>query len=89
MLCGHTFTQGRERHSRIRFYRAVVGVYSATPNWTKSKATPRDWLSHELNAKEELCLLPKLCISVFRMILTINSNCYPNSINRLDFVMDT
>jgi hypothetical protein len=34
-------------------------------------------------------LLPTECICVFRMVLAINSDCFPNSINHLIFVAET
>jgi hypothetical protein len=36
----------------------------------------------------ELRILPTQCMCVFRMVLTINSDCFPNSINRFGFVVD-
>jgi hypothetical protein len=36
----------------------------------------------------KLCILPKECICVFRMILTVNSDFSLNSINRLGFVVE-
>jgi hypothetical protein len=37
----------------------------------------------------KLCILPAECICVFHMILTMNSYCFQNSINRLVFVAET
>jgi hypothetical protein len=36
----------------------------------------------------KLLILPTERICVFRMVLTINSDCFPNSINRLGFVAE-
>jgi hypothetical protein len=36
----------------------------------------------------KLCILPSECICMFRTVLTVNSDCFPNSINRLDFVAE-
>jgi hypothetical protein len=34
-------------------------------------------------------ILPTKCAYVFYTVLTINSDCFPNSINRLGFVAET
>jgi hypothetical protein len=37
----------------------------------------------------KLYILPTQCICVLHMVLTINNDCFPNSINRLGFVAET
>jgi hypothetical protein len=37
----------------------------------------------------KLCILPIQCIYALRVVLTINNDCFPNSINRLVFVAVT
>jgi hypothetical protein len=41
------------------------------------------------SVRHGLSFLPTECICVFRMVLTINSDCFPQQINRLDFVAET
>jgi hypothetical protein len=36
----------------------------------------------------KLCILPTVCVCVYRMILTINSDCLPKNGNQLDFVVE-
>jgi hypothetical protein len=46
------------------------------------------YMYHQLE-HNKTCILATVCIYVLRMILTINSDCFPNGINRFGFVAGT
>jgi hypothetical protein len=47
------------------------------------------WRRNDFPVMYQLYILPTQCICLFRMVLRINSDCFPYSINRFVFVVET